>query len=101
MTAPKHPQLIDVDISTLETIYADGRAMGRLLQDFKDDLAGALLKIATLESELRTAGFKLKCVTDLYEKAIAGQKNPKTPRGLPRHIRGTKRNTAKLRNAAH
>lgn len=93
MSSSKLSRVTDLDISTLETIYADGRAMGRLVQDFKNDLAAALLEIATLKSELRTAEFKLKSVTDLYEKAIVGKERPTTPRGLPDHIRGTKRGT--------
>jgi hypothetical protein len=93
MTAPKRPQLADVDISTLETIYADGRAMGRLVQDFKNDLASALLEISTLKSELRTERFKLKCVTDLYEKAVVGKKRPTTCRGLPARSRAGQNGT--------
>ncbi len=48
------------DICTLEMIYADGRLLGRLVNDLKAELAAAHAENAKLRAQVRTLEYRLQ-----------------------------------------
>jgi hypothetical protein len=75
---PKKPtRVTGEDIRTLEMIYADGRLLGRLVNDLKADLAAARAEADALKSEVRTLTYRLSRVTELYERHVVQNGAPR------------------------
>jgi hypothetical protein len=74
MTKPT--RVTSEDIRTLETIYADGRLLGRMVNDLKAELDAARKEGESLKTEVRTLTYRLKRVTELYERGAEQKGTP-------------------------
>jgi cell division protein FtsB len=56
----KPTRVTSEDIRTLEMIYADGRLLGRLVNDLKAELAAARAEAVKLRAQVRTLEYRLQ-----------------------------------------
>jgi hypothetical protein len=77
----KPTRVTSEDIRTLEMIYADGRLLGRMVNDLKAELSAARAEAAELKNEVRTLTYRLNRVTELYERHVVHKGAPRAAVG--------------------
>lgn len=71
MHTPKFAHIQDIDVFALETIYADGRALARVIQDLKDQELKTQTENNQLRAEVLTLKHRIKQLTKTLEEVTS------------------------------